>query len=425
MGVTLSAYGRSQRNVVALLAAFVVAVAAFVAGQPHDVTGGGGRVVLDAVPRDAFLVATIDVEALRASPLAAPLVGGDAGQRGAEVLGMRALVDACGFDPLARVKDLAIAIPEGGDTGDFGLVATGDLAREEFVACAEKIIVARGGRPKVGARGSFTTIEDESEAAGTTGATGKRAGAPKLALKDGGPFLIGRGAWHEAMIDAADGAAPSVKTNDAHAKLRDALLAGADDKTPDHVTRASPRAIVATAMLPKALRERLKGEMGAELGPLDAGSAGNVASNAASNATMGGVLGVEMAGVAITAGAAGADTELSVELRCESAQACDEVKRLIERKRLAFSQDFGVRLIGLGPLIDSLRVHAAGTALSATAHAPTDELARAIDRALQLRSRLPARPDDGQKPAPPPLPPPSARERIVPRGDAGTRDELR
>jgi hypothetical protein len=406
---------KRSRNLVALVALSGIAALAFIAGQRHEAPHGVDRDLLSAVPRDTFLVATFDMDALRASPLAQPLFASDAATSGtsAALLGlgvMGGIKELCGFDPLARVKELALAIPEGGDSGDFGLVAIGDLSREDFVACAEKIIVARGGHPRTSTRGSFSTIEDDHEGGSSRISTKSE---PKLALKDGGPFLIGRGAWLEAMIDAADGVEPSVKHNDAHSKLRDALVARVE-------TAKGARAIIATAALPKSLRERLKREMGAELGASDAGGG---------NASMNGVLGVEMAGLSLSA--KDTETEVSVELRCESPVACDEVKKLIERKRLSFSQDFGVRLIGLGPLIDSLEVRVEGMSLSAGAHAPTDELARAIDRVVQLRraERRPDAPDDAhaQRLAPLPSASPSAstREVIVPKRAAPAPDAAR
>ena len=43
-------------------------------------------------------------------------------------------------------------------------------------------------------------------------------------------------------------------------------------------------------------------------------------------------------------------------LRCEGPAACDEVGKLIARKRDMWSRDFTARLVGLGPLLDTLAV---------------------------------------------------------------------
>ncbi len=364
-----------QRNLSFLLAVAVLASIGLYLAQPQGGLARGG--ILGAIPRDAFLVVTIDVEALRVSPLAVPLLGGDS----TKLLGVGALAETCGFDPLTRVKELALAVPEGGDHGDFGLLAMGDLRQAELLDCAQKVIVARGGHPKMGKRGTFTTVEDDDDPGGAK---------PRIALREGGPLLVGRGAWLQSMIDAAEGKIPSVRAGSPHLALREALTAHRDGKP--------ARSIIATAVLPKSLRERLKREMGAEIGAAEPGS----------NVAMGGVLSVETAGVAITAGAAGQESEAAAELRCESTEACDEVKKLILKKRLGFSQDFGARLIGLGPLIDSLVVETNATALTASAHAPTEDVAKALDRVLKLRNERPRPAPPAPSGAPPPQLAPSA-----------------
>ena len=63
------------------------------------------------------------------------------------------------------------------------------------------------------------------------------------------------------------------------------------------------------------------------------------------------------------------------------------MKKLIERKRLSFARDLTVRLIGLGPLLDSLTVDGHGVALEATARASTGELARGLQRIIDFTAR--------------------------------------
>src|SRR3979490_1940676 len=84
---------------------------------------------LDAVPAESFLVATVDLEALRASPWGAKL--GALGESGRQDVKQR-----CGFDPLARAKELAIAVPEEEAPGEFGVVARGDLGTQDIARCA-------------------------------------------------------------------------------------------------------------------------------------------------------------------------------------------------------------------------------------------------------------------------------------------------
>ena len=338
---------------------FVVVAAVVAAGfavARSRMPASHARDVLDAVPGDSWLVVTVDVAALRASPLARPLLGGGT----SELAGLGPLPEACGFDPVPRLRTLAVASPEGGERGDFGVVFDGDLTRSELATCAEKIIGARGGRPSSTTREGFAVVEDGGDAKRT-----------RLAYRDGGPFLVGRGAWLDTMIDAFARKHERAAANAQHAALR-AALAGRGAAAPT---------ILLTALLPKTLRERLKAEMGAEVG-----SEGDRAYSA--------VLAVEAAGIALAAGAPGQSTDLTAELRCETAEACVDVKKLIERKRAELSKGFAARLLGLSPLLDSMAVEVRGQALEVTAHAPSSEVADAVQRLVDLR-RPPQPPGGG------------------------------
>jgi hypothetical protein len=362
-------------------AVFLALVAAVVAGgfwtAGHRQHGG----VLDAVPRDAWLVLTVDAAALRASPLAQPLLGT---QATTAIPGLGSLADGCGFDPLARLKELVLCSPEGGERGDFGVAFTGDFTRDELARCADKVMHARGGSSVTSQRGAFAVLEDATD-----------PGHTRFAYRDGGPFLVGRGAWLDAMIDAADGKAERMRPE--HAALRASLAARPGE---------APRSVVLTALLPATVRQRLRGELG--------GDTGEVAGEG--ERAYAGVLAVEAAGLAVGTGGPGSVTDAAAELRCETPDSCVEVKGLLERKRLAFSKELGVRLIGLGPLLDSLQleVDAQGTTLRATARASTDELSRAVKRVLDFRS---GSANKGNPPAAPsalaaaPLPAPAAAVR--------------
>jgi hypothetical protein len=345
-----------------------VAVAGYLVGHPRGRSAG----VLDAVPRGAWLVVTVDVAAVRSSPIAQPLLSAGVGT---SLPGLGSLSEACGFDPLSRMKELLVTSPENGEHGDFGLAFTGDFTRDELARCAEKAIRARGGSPATSTHGAFTTVEDTADA---------KHG--RVAYREGGPYLVGRGAWLDAMIDAVE--ARREGPGPEHTALRASLAPKA----------GSAQAIVLTALLPTALREKLKGELGAELG------------SEADKAYVS-VLAVSQAGLALGTGGAGSTTELVAELRCETPAACNEVKALVGRKRLAFSRELGVRLLGLGPLLDSLKVDSTGPSLSASAQAPTDDLARAVQRALDFKGIGPgqAHASPGRQPAPAPATPtPSA-----------------
>src|SRR5688572_2048817 len=95
---------------------------------------------LDSIPNGALLVATADLDTLRASPSFAPLL-----REGREIPGLGKVREVCGFDPMDTLHELAVAIPAAGEEGDFGIVAAGVVDDEALVACASKVIEARGG----------------------------------------------------------------------------------------------------------------------------------------------------------------------------------------------------------------------------------------------------------------------------------------
>jgi hypothetical protein len=64
----------------------------------------------------------------------------------------------------------------------------------------------------------------------------------------------------------------------------------------------------------------------------------------------------------------------------------------MSRERLAYSRDFTVRLLGLNLLVDSLTLEAHGSALSVSARAPSDELARGVERIVDLTVGAPSLP---------------------------------
>jgi hypothetical protein len=361
----------NRRRPAVLLGLFALAaivVGGFVLAHQAALEARGG--VLSAVPHDSWLVAVVDVASLRASPIAKPLFG--AGSAGA-IPGMRSLPDTCGFDPVAKLREVVVAVPEEGEggRGDFGVAFTGDFGKDELTACAYKAIRARHGEPRTASRGSFTLVEDAS--------SGKNA---RVGYREGGPFLVGSGSWLDRMIDAVDGKAERERPE--HAGLRAALAGHA----------AVPPALSLTVLLPKGLRERLKAEIPAQGG--DAEKAEGADRAYAS------VLAVDQAGAAVTTGGPGSTTRIQVELHCESKADCDEVREIALRQRLALSKTLWVRMLGLGPLLDSFAVEVQRSSLTATAQAPTDDLARGIERAVDLQAlRTPSVPSSAQPPSAP------------------------
>jgi hypothetical protein len=366
----------------AIVLGAVVGTALWVRGSRAQTgeTGPGDQAglarVLAAAPADSWLIATLDVAA--AQPLLEPWLESLGGLSGAtRVAGLGSLSSACGFEPLEHVRQVMVALPERGDQrerGEFGFAVATDaaLGAGELAACARKVIAARGGTPTTTTRGGFQVIS---------------AGAAALAYRKGGPFLVGRGSWLDAMIDAAEGKGPGASPE--HGALRAMFQAGAGPQGAG--ARALP-ALQVTALLPESLREGLRAEVAGDAGP------------GQGRATLG-VLGVGEAAAAVmpAAGAGGVTTltTLAVDLRCDSAAACDDVKSLVERARLAWAGDVALRLSGLGPLIDSVTVESLtltsegrsapdGRALAIRAHAPTADLAGALARLLDRLSPPPS-----------------------------------
>jgi len=310
---------------------------------------------IDAVPKDTFLVATIDVTALRRSSLFQSIFGTDDFAKDSELtiakgLGLGGLADACGFDPLERVRNLAVAVPEEGDHGEFGVIAHVDVTPSELETCARALQKQAGGsiRRKID---HFTVLEDPAHR--------------EIAYGEGGLLIVGKGAWFDAMLSTAEHRTPNVEDAREHAALRRAMADESGSRTP---------IIVVTALLPRKMRDRLKSEMASEESGSDS-----------SAAIMSGVLGVSAVGLALRAGEAGQNIEARAELVCDGAGACAAVKKLLEQKKLDWSRDLGLRAAGFGSLVDSLEIEGNEAHLRATTSVNASTLSGAIDRTIRWR----------------------------------------
>ncbi len=203
---------------------------------------------LDAVPRDAPFVATLDLGRLRDSPLGSVLAGS-----GRELWGLGSIEDVCGTDPTASMRSLALVLPPdlqiaGEARDDVGFAAGGDFDAEEIVRCASATLDRRGGRAVSTHLGSFIAVRD---------ASGSSVG--EVGVRDGGPVLFADGATLREMVDTADGRTPSAKKSATHTRLRKAL--GTDG------------ALIATWKLAPDWLARLTGEPLARLSPLSRATA--------------------------------------------------------------------------------------------------------------------------------------------------------
>lgn len=200
-----------QKNAIVLIAAIAAAVFGLFALEKNRAKTGDGAVhLLDAIPADTFLLATVDVAKVRHSPLAEPLRAFGAS------MGKGLLGQQCGFDPVERLDALAVAIPEAEGTSDFGIATAGPITKEELVPCAQKVMLSHGAHFGTRDVAGFTLLEDKGTFA---------AAQAKLAVRDRGPFLLARDPWLTSMIDAWERRRPRIETNPKHTELRRRLSA--------------------------------------------------------------------------------------------------------------------------------------------------------------------------------------------------------
>lgn len=380
----------SQRARVILLGGLGAVAAFFVFGGGRGSGPPGDP--LDAVPRDSFLIATMNLAELRRSPLYDVLLGKE-GKEGkdapasrsvldAKALGIGKLTEACGFDPLSRVETLALAVPEEGDKGEIGLAARVTVTRSELSQCTTALADRRGGKVETKEVGSFAVVEDS---------TTEGAAHPRLAYGHGGLLVAGRGAWFDAMLAAADGKRPGVREAAAHDAMRTSLKSKDGWNAPT---------LIFSALLPRSLRDRLRNEMGLEL---KADSTGGSSQDAPPDTTRGdrggsepqdimaGVLGVSAVGLAVKVGESGQNADAAAELVCDTEDGCAAVEKLLLKKRFEWSKELSLRMVGLGPLLDSIEVKRDRSRIRVTAGTSAEKLAQTIDRVLRLRGRPQAR----------------------------------
>jgi len=191
------------RNAAIIGSLTVTAIAALVYAELHK----RSPAVVDVLPRNAALVLEIDLATLRASP---------SGRAALEALVQKPLEAKarCAGELLRGLERLGIAIPAGaGFEDDVAIVAMGSWLRGgDVTACAQGVVKDRGGAPNVLKQGSFTTVQDGD---GTHGV---------LAVRDGGPLIVGRGPWLSAVVDVADGAAKSLRDDPVHDVARRAKI---------------------------------------------------------------------------------------------------------------------------------------------------------------------------------------------------------
>ena len=170
------------------------------------------RSPLSIIPAGSAFLLTVDVRALSRAPLGALIAG-----RLGRTAGAESLAQSCGFDPLSRLDQLALAIPSatlGTDAHpDFGVVANGRFSGLEISRCASSAIAARGGEAVQTQLGSFRSVRDRKESGG------------EIAAKDG-LIVVSGGSYFRELLDSAEGQ-PAPTQDEArsrkHVELRRAL----------------------------------------------------------------------------------------------------------------------------------------------------------------------------------------------------------
>src|ERR1019366_2746714 len=109
-------------------------------------------------------------------------------------------------------------------------------------------------------------------------------------------------------------------------------------------------------------------------------------------------------------------------LRCDNADACAQVEKLIAKKKSEWSANMGLRAFGFGALLDTLDVRVDSQKIHVSARLPTDDARRLIERGVEMRAggRRAVESDAGTNPQSPfPRTDPSG-EIISPRRSART-----
>ena len=349
---------RTRNGIVFGITAALAAAGLTAVARLRTTPAPGGH-ALDAIPSGALLVASADLAALRASPAGAPFL-----REGREIPGLGKVKDVCGFDPMDTLTEVAVAIPAAGEAGEFGLVAAGPVDADAVIGCATKVIQARGGSPEVSVIGGFRAVHDASMA--TTGG--------EIAVRKGGPLLLGAGSYLRSMIDAADGRAPTIRSSRAHGFL---------------AHEVGDAAVRVTVVLSPEQRRTLSDELAT------GGAAGSPAGS-----IVAGALGVTL----------GPSVGLHAVLSCDDAAACTRLAATLQKLRDARAADLATRLVGFGEVLEKITISSAGELLHARVDLPADQAATLADRLLALRGmRHPMPTNEGtaapRLPPPPPVPP--------------------
>jgi hypothetical protein len=316
------------RNAVALVVAASLLCAALVLVARSAPAPKGFSSALQAVPEHASVVLWADLARLRASAFSQLLAEAAASQPEA--------APACGARMLDRVQQVSLWVAEGPGQ-DFGLAALGDLARDDFLRCAEQAIGGRGGLAVTRELEGFTLVEDRALG----------ADAASLAMRQGGPVLLARSRELARMMASAGGRAPSALQDGDHPAMRAAVGLQGD--------------VVLTAVASEAFRGQLRA-LAAQGEP----AWGSVRAAAA-------VL------------QAGPTTHLRAMLWCDPPGACETLARLLDALLAEVRGSTAMRFTGIAGVLRDAAVRASQGQLVFELRAPADEVVAVVRRLWRLK----------------------------------------
>ncbi|HYQ25886.1 MAG TPA: hypothetical protein VER04_01665 [Polyangiaceae bacterium] len=235
-------------------AALALAVGVF-AAEPHSAgpaTHGGARShetdersALSIIPPGSAFLLSADLRSFTRTPL-----GTFIAERLQRSAGASKFLELCGFDPLTRLDQLALAVPSpnlAAPAPDFAIVGRGSFRAADITRCARSVINARSGEAIQTKLGSFDSVRD------------RKASSGEIAAKDG-LVVVSGGSYLRELLDSAEGQPGRDEARDVrdarHAELRRAL---------------GPGSLLATWLLGEGWFERVAGEgTNAKLSPLSA-----------------------------------------------------------------------------------------------------------------------------------------------------------
>lgn len=299
------------------------------------------------IPAGPLLVAEVDVTALRKSPLGAQLLG-----EGRAIAGLGEIQQLCGADPLDGVQRMALAVPELAGVG-FGLFATGDIDRERLLSCATKIVEGRGGTPVRETKGAFEVLLDSNRAF-------EANETARLAVGERGPLLL----TEPAYLGPALAVTPETSAAQGpHQKLQELV---------------PPGVVVITAVLSETQRATLLDELRVQK-----------ATSSPLRSLRDGALSLRIVSPPATEGGAAADGQVSLSavLRCEDPEAAKALADDFGARRRKATSNIGLRLVGLGGLLDAIRLRSEDRRVHVDVTLPASEVARLLTRLAALGRR--------------------------------------